>query len=49
MNTFWISADKQASLDMGNLSEKDALEILLGQCGSDEEKEAIHAGSFRQS
>lgn len=44
---YWISEDEQTHFDMtGHESEAAALEELLGQCGTAEQREAILAGSF---
>ena len=47
MMLWWISEDRQGEIDMtGSSSLEDALDILLAQCGSEEERQGILAGSF---
>ena len=44
--TYWISADGQGSYDMYGMTAADALAELLGQCGEDDQRDGILAGSF---
>ena len=44
---YWTSADGQREIDMSASStEEEALAVLLAQCGTDAERDAINAGSF---
>jgi len=45
---WWVSADGQASIDMGPCDgdQAEALETLLGQCADDEQRDDIRAGTF---
>ncbi|MEJ5999713.1 hypothetical protein [Paucibacter soli] len=57
MNTFklfWISANRQASMNMGDFDSKEAAEAakpaalaeLLAQCSSSEDRDGINAGAL---
>jgi hypothetical protein len=51
---YWISPDRQSSLDMGHYPSRDAAEAavatakaeLLGQCGEQEDRDNIEAGTW---
>lgn len=40
----WISADGQGSISVAGLTHDEAMELLLSQCGTDEQRAAILAG-----
>jgi hypothetical protein len=43
---FWLSADKQSSLDMSGMDAHVALAELLEQCGDEEDIREVSEGSF---
>ena len=46
---WWISEDRQGEMDMtGSSSPEEALAWLLEQCGSEEDRQGILAGSFME-
>jgi len=43
---YWTSKDGQSSIDMSDATEKEAWAELLEQCGSEEERAGILAGTL---
>jgi hypothetical protein len=44
--TLWRSADGQSTIDMSGATAAEAVAELLAQCGSEDERAGILAGSF---
>ena len=45
-NTYWISEDRQNTIDMGDMTKAEALDELLEQCSSEQERSGILAGQI---